>query len=71
MIKNDPISREEFAYMDSRLANTERALLALAGIMKVTQPPESQQFIDLVFGEYFEANFLLGFSASPEFIRKG
>lgn len=46
--------------LEKRLQNTERALIALWGLMKDTMPPAYQDSIDRMINEYFDANESLG-----------
>ena len=57
--------------LEARLANTEKALFALATVMQDTQAPYVQESMSLILGDYFDANTSLGFDARPDFIVDG
>lgn len=57
--------------LEARLANTEKALFALATVMQDIQPPYIQESMSLILGDYFDANTSLGFDARPDFIVDG
>jgi len=55
--------------IEARLANTEKALLALAEISMNIQPGYIQEAINKVMSEYFEANSTMGLQGSKGFIK--
>lgn len=57
----------ELQKLERRLENTEKALFCLIGGLIDLQPPETQDYINVMMGEYFEANESLGFEHSTEF----
>ena len=57
----------EIEKLEARLSNTEKALFALATVIKPMQPPETQDSIDRIMGDYFDASTSLGFVPSLEF----
>ena len=54
--------------LKARLANTEKALFALATVLQDIQPPYVQESMARIMGDYFDANTSLGFDARPDFI---
>ena len=54
--------------LEARLANTEKALFALATVIQDTQVPYVQDGIYNVMQDYFDANVSLGFGPRPDFI---
>ena len=46
--------------LEKRLANTEKALLALWSLMQDTMPPDYQRSINKMMNDYFDANDTLG-----------
>jgi len=57
--------------LEARLANTEKALFALATILQDIQPPYVQEGMARIMGDYFDASTSLGFDARPGFIVDG
>lgn len=57
--------------LEARLANTEKALFALATVMQDTQAPYVQEGMARVMEDYFDANTTLGFEPRADFITAG
>ena len=53
--------------IEARLRNTEKALFCLMTVFKSLQPPALQEDIDLIMGDYFDANVSLGFEHTEDF----
>jgi hypothetical protein len=54
--------------LEARLANTERALFALATILDEIQPPFVQNDITRLMNDYYDANTSLGFEPGIDFV---
>ena len=57
----------EIEKLEARLSNTEKALFALATVIQPMQPPETQDGMDRILNDYFEASTSLGFVPRVEF----
>lgn len=58
------------ANIEQRLQNTEKALFALVSVLMPIQPPDTQESINMIMNDYFEANTSLGFdSSNADFIK--
>ena len=53
--------------LKARLANTEKALCALATVISDCSPDKVQNDIDIIMCDYFDANTSLVFMPSSEF----
>lgn len=58
----------EIEIIKARLANAEKALFTLATVLLHLQPPETQQSINAIMNDYFDANTSLGFEPNTNFI---
>lgn len=67
-MSDDLINSYEHEKLAVRLANTERALLAVCTVIIKLQPPEAQEVMDNILKQYFDANTKLGFDANPNFV---